>query len=97
MPDLRPPWHYEDPLCAEVGTEIFFAPDKDDPMYRFSSGIADYRYAREICKKCPHQSECAEWGVLYETHGMWGGLTPQQRSRLRTKGKIRLPLTVKKN
>jgi len=28
---IRPPWQYEDPLCAQVGGNFFFAEDRDEP------------------------------------------------------------------
>ena len=96
MSETRPPWEFEEPRCAEVGTEIFFAKDKDEPG---SSKLSanEYEMARKICQKCPHKMECAEWGILNEVHGVWGGLTPQQRSRLRKQRRIQVPITVKTN
>lgn len=35
--------------------------------------------ARLLCTSCPVAAECAEAGVG-EPYGMWGGLTPQERS-----------------
>lgn len=89
---MRPPWEFEEPACAEVGTNLFFQPDRDDPA---ETGVVDreYKYAREICKSCPHLAECAEWGIFNETHGMWGGLSPQERATFRTRRRI--PLTPK--
>lgn len=94
MSDIKPPWEFEDPKCAEVGTEIFFAKDRDEPgAHKVPAN--EYALAQSLCQRCPHKAECAEWGIRYETHGVWGGLTPQQRSRIRTKNKIQLPVTVK--
>jgi hypothetical protein len=92
--ELRKPWHYENPACAEVGVEIFFAIDRDEPG-RENLSANEYSLAQELCKTCPHKIECAEWGIRNESHGVWGGLTPQQRSRVRSKNKIQLPVTVK--
>jgi hypothetical protein len=87
---MRQPWEFEEAACAEVGTNIFFQPDKDDPD---QSKLTDreYKYAREVCGRCPHLMECAEWGIKNEIHGMWGGLSPQERARMRTKRRI--PIT----
>lgn len=91
---MRPPWEYEEPACAEVGTNIFFQPDRDDPEQK---GMVDgeYRYARKVCETCPHKMECAEWGIANETYGMWGGLSPVDRNRLRKLRRI--PITPKAN
>lgn len=96
MSKPRPPWEFEDPKCAEVGTEIFFSSDRDDPGQR-KLPANEYAMAATICARCPHKMECAEWGIMYESHGMWGGLTPQQRARMRTKRKIQIPISVKQH
>jgi WhiB family redox-sensing transcriptional regulator len=86
---VRPPWEYEEPACAEVGTALFFQPDRDDP----GQGAAvdgEYRYARQVCGTCPHRMECAEWGIANETHGMWGGLSPQERNKTRNRLGLRI-------
>lgn len=79
---MRKPWDYEEPSCAEVGVEIFFNKDKDEALPGISQ-TAMYTEARKICETCPHKMECAEWGIYNETHGVWGGLTPNDRSKLR--------------
>lgn len=92
---MKPPWEFEEPACAEVGTTIFFQPDKDDPEYRGTNIGREYEYARKVCETCPHQMECAEWGIANETHGMWGGLSPSDRNKIRSNR--RLPITPKVN
>lgn len=87
---MRKPWDYEEPLCAEVGVDIFFAIDSDDKQLVAHS--TTYKEAKEICRKCPHQAECAEWGVANEVHGVWGGLTPSDRRHLR-RGRALLPIS----
>lgn len=84
------PYEYEDPSCVEIGTILFFAPDLDDPDQK-ASREDPYKYAKQICETCPHRIECAEWGIKYENHGVWGGLTPLDRRNMRR----RLRITVK--
>jgi len=45
--------------------------------------------AREICRGCPLQRRCLQWGVLYEDEGMWGGLTRDEIRRERHRHGIR--------
>lgn len=45
--------------------------------------------AREICRSCPVQRACLQWGVLYEDQGMWGGLTRDELRRERYRHGIR--------
>jgi WhiB family transcriptional regulator, redox-sensing transcriptional regulator len=90
---VRKPWEFEDPLCAEVGVEIFFARDSDDKQYVAHN--TTYREAKEICRKCDHQIECAEWGIKNEEFGVWGGLSPQDMKAMRSRRRI--PITPKIN
>jgi hypothetical protein len=83
----RPPWHFEDPLCAEVGVDLFFSKDRDDPTQ--DDILEDsYSLARTICDSCEHKIECAEWAIRNEIHGLWGGTSPRDRRSIRTKLKI---------
>lgn len=84
MKDLIAPWTYKNPLCAEIGVEMFFVPDKDDNK----GHMADYDQAKKICGQCIHRVECGEWGIRKERHGIWGGYTPKERKELRRKLKI---------
>ena len=45
--------------------------------------------AREICRSCPVQRTCLQWGVMYEDEGMWGGLTRDELRRERHRHGIR--------
>lgn len=39
--------------------------------------------ALRICRACPVQRECAEYAFHIDaTEGIWGGLTPKQRTHL---------------
>lgn len=73
---MREPRRYEAPLCAEIGGDWWFI-DKDD-------NNIDPRLPKSICGRCQHQTECAEWGIANEDYGIWGGLTPRQRQKIRT-------------
>lgn len=83
---LRPPHKYESPLCAEVGTYYFYIDDVDDPTVVNPNW--NYSVARDICNKCSHITECAEWGIRHESEGMWGGLTPAERTSIRVQRRI---------
>lgn len=62
----------DDASCAEVGTELFF-PEVGEP--------ADD--AKRICKGCPVRLDCLTYAMdNNEQHGLWGGLTTNQRRRL---------------
>lgn len=83
------PWTFTQALCKEVGVELFFAKDHDDP--KSSGDVTNYKYAKTICSQCIHRVECADWGIRMEVHGFWGGLTPKERSQIRGKRNIKTP------
>jgi hypothetical protein len=47
-----------------------------------TAGRAPYRLARQICAACPVRTECAEYAIARPelTEGMFGGLTPHERT-----------------
>lgn len=71
---LRQPWRAQ-AHCRTLDPELFY-PDKGDAS-------APQRMTR-ICGDCPVQPECAEWGVAYERHGWWGGVSERTVSQIRT-------------
>jgi len=75
------PWEFDEPLCAEVGAELFFQDDRDDKRAGMSE--IDYNASKRICNSCVHKSDCAAWGIEHEIHGVWGGLSPQDREKIR--------------
>lgn len=86
MQKIRPPWQYEDPLCAQVGGNLFFAEDRDEPGIPGMSEV-NYESARKVCRKCEHIVECALWGLANEEFGLWGGLSPVDRKHIKSKRK----------
>ena len=80
---MREPRNYEAPLCAQVGGDLWF-PDRGGD----GTGVS---VAKQICNQCIHRLECAEWGIKYERHGIWGGLSEKQRKQIRRKQRIKLP------
>ncbi len=50
------------------------------------------RAAKQICRSCAVQTDCAEYGLqlstMYDTHGIFGGLTRSERETiLRERGR----------
>jgi WhiB family redox-sensing transcriptional regulator len=78
---MRVPINFEDPLCSQVDTELFF-PDKGD-YYKA-------QVAKKICRRCPHLQECLEWALVNERHGVWGGTNARDRMAMRTKLGLKL-------
>ncbi|MGH3321327.1 MAG: WhiB family transcriptional regulator [Streptosporangiaceae bacterium] len=60
-------------LCIGVDPEAWFAEDS-----------AAVSAAKAICSRCPVRRECLVWALeTGEPHGVWGGLTEQERAELR--------------
>ena len=78
---MRVPTKFENPLCSEIDTELFF-PNNGEQEQSES--------AKKICKRCPHLAECFEWALTYERFGIWGATSPRERMRMRRKLNIKV-------
>ena len=87
---LPNPKKFDEPLCAEVGFQFFYIDDADDDTVPESMKNNSYKTALKICGMCKHQADCAEYGIQKEDWGVWGGLTPYDRQRIRKKRGITL-------
>lgn len=67
---LRPAWQ-RDALCREY-PDLSWFPSRGEPTTE----------AKQVCDKCLVRAQCTAAGMA-EEHGVWGGLSPQQRARLR--------------
>lgn len=73
---------YKSALCAQTDPELFF-PD----TWLATTKI---QQAKSICRECPVKAECLAEAIREEYNdGIWGGLTPAERSRLMGAGSIR--------
>jgi WhiB family redox-sensing transcriptional regulator len=79
---MRVPIEFENPSCSQISTELFF-PERGEDRILISQ-------VKSVCTRCPHQQECAEWGIINEGHGIWGGLTPEDRRLIRRQRGITL-------
>lgn len=43
----------------------------------------DIRMAKEMCSACPIRLECLQFAVQHPQRGIWGGLTQNERRRLK--------------
>ena len=68
------PWQFQ-AVCAGIGGDVFF------PDPRNASGI---RTAVAICQRCPVRLDCLDHALTHnEEHGIWGGVIPAIRYRMR--------------
>lgn len=80
---LKPPWEFENPLCAEIGLDLFYKDDDFEDDRALVNG--EQAKAKKLCEYCDHLNDCAEWGINKERWGVWGGLTPRERHNIRRK------------
>jgi hypothetical protein len=79
---MRKPRDFDEPLCIEVGTALFF------PEGSSSSVNGANLQAKKVCRLCKHINECAEWAIFHEAYGVWGATTPLEREQIRKDRKI---------
>lgn len=66
---------YDDAACVHSDADLFF-PDGHTHIQRILA-------AKEVCASCPVQPVCLDWALdAREPHGMWGGLTEDERKSL---------------
>jgi Transcription factor WhiB. len=67
------------------GEWLATAPCKDDPDAMFpSTNPREIERAKGFCGRCPAVKLCLRWALdTGEEHGVWGGLTDQERRKLR--------------
>jgi WhiB family redox-sensing transcriptional regulator len=70
--------------CLSADPEIFF------PVSGTGASAPQIELARQICGRCPVRRECLDWAMdSGEMHGIWGGTTPEDRTRARRKDAAR--------
>jgi hypothetical protein len=66
--------------CEEVGDLVFFPLSRDPNRYA--------RVAKKICSECPIINVCGSYGIQNLVQGIWGGMTPLERQKFRSKHNI---------
>lgn len=72
-------------LCRDTSVEVFFAPERERSRERAKREAK----ARAICRHCPVLTECRAFALgAEEAHGIWGGLSEDERERLRATNRV---------
>lgn len=61
--------------CKDIGVELFFEESK--------TPTTEEKMVMHLCRSCPVQKDCLNWGLHHELYGIWGGLTRAQLRRAR--------------
>ena len=79
VPDTDPSRWRDHAACKGADTAIFYPASS-------VAGVKDqYAAAKAYCGRCPVREACLSEALLFERggrHGMYGGLTPDQRAQL---------------
>ena len=61
--------------CHSADPDLFF------PVSSAGRSLEQVTAAKRICAGCPVQSECLAFALhTHQTHGIWGGLSEQERN-----------------
>jgi len=81
--DLRNLWKALDEMKFPPACENF--PDAFFPDYEYAGSMMLSNMAKKMCGDCPVRNMCAEYGIRWETDGIWGGISPRDRQNRRAK------------
>ncbi len=72
-------WH-EFAVCRFEDRDLFFPPEQERGRYVGFREAA----AKQICRGCSVRGECLDYALAAdERYGVWGGLSAEERERLR--------------
>jgi WhiB family redox-sensing transcriptional regulator len=66
-----------DPACQNYPDAFF--PEKGSTGLR-----AELMWAKQVCGQCPVKKQCSEYALKWEEFGIWGGLTAEDRRKLKS-------------
>ena len=77
--DTRADWRSA-AACRSADPELFF------PVSAFGQALAQVAEAKAICARCPVRRPCLAFAQrTRQAHGIWGGLTEEERRRPRSR------------
>ena len=77
-----------DGAACEALPEMFFPQGQNMEML-----MSEIRIAKSICAECPVKRECLDYALVAdEPYGIWGGLTPTERSILKRRNTLPVEL-----
>jgi WhiB family redox-sensing transcriptional regulator len=63
--------------CLDEDPELFF------PIGNTGPAILQIEDAKQVCRRCDVREQCLAWALeAGQDHGVWGGLSEDERSRL---------------
>jgi WhiB family redox-sensing transcriptional regulator len=59
--------------CRDVVPGLFF------PIGTAQPALLQAEEAKQVCRRCPVQSQCLAWALDHKVTGIWGGTTEDER------------------
>jgi WhiB family redox-sensing transcriptional regulator len=67
--------------CRDEDPELFF------PVGSTGPAVQQVERAKAVCRRCPVVRQCLSWVMANgPDYGVWGGLSEDERQRLRSRG-----------
>ncbi len=64
--------------CLSADPELFF------PLSSTGPSVRQIAQAKMVCGRCPVRAECLDFALAtHQAHGVWGGTSEADRSRMR--------------
>lgn len=64
--------------CQKEDPDLFF------PIGNTGPALQQIEQAKAVCRRCPVLERCAAWALMTgEAHGVWGGMSEDDRRRIR--------------
>lgn len=67
--------------CASTWSDAFYG--ETGAKVTNAGEWSTVEWAVQMCQACPVIARCREYGVKHETFGVWGGLKPGERKKIR--------------
>ncbi len=75
--------------CRDAEPELFF------PVSSAGPALAQVAVAKAVCASCPVREPCLEYALdTAQDHGVWGGLSEEERRALRRSRRARARLAI---
>lgn len=78
---MRELWKVMDEAGSSPPCENF--PEAFHPGYGEPGFIMLFNVAKSLCNDCPIREQCLEYGIKWESQGIWGGVAARDRQRMR--------------
>lgn len=70
-----------DAACRSADADLFF------PISTSGQALEQVAEAKAICARCPVRRQCLAFALrTRQAHGIWGGMTEQERTVIRRQG-----------